>query len=61
MMPWRGSRREHWRRPVGDRMRTGPHAGKPTWIRPNCGHCSSSAEQNAYERKWRYDRAGRRY
>ena len=105
-----------WDRPVGERMRTGPHAGKPTWLHratsrwrkqyplrcgkcfmwgwactvriageprvedtawwchekedgfveegndcPNCGYCSSSAEQNTYERKWRYDRAGRRY
>lgn len=107
------------RRPVGERMRTGPHAGKPTWLHratsrwrkqyplrcgkcfmwgwactvrfaplagapdlppsrwwchdhedgfveegddcPNCGHASSAEEMADYERKWRYDRAGRRY
>lgn len=109
----------HWARPVGERMRTGPNAGKHTWVHrgvtrrrrqyglrcgkcrlwgwavtlriegalhhpaddpsrwwcheqedgfveegndcPNCGHCSSAAEMGTYERKWRLDRAGRRY
>lgn len=108
-----------WDRPVGERMRTGPHAGKPTWLRrgrtyelsvqyglrcgkcfmwgwartvhldkhltqpatherwwchpqedgwvnegndcPNCEHCTTAEEMATYERKWRYDKAGRRY